>query len=130
MARDYDRSEIPTVHDLRNATPYRTERGFEQVVFRGIDQMIGFSRIGPEKPNGEPHTHPYEQMNILIEGRLGFLVDGERVDLEPYDALTIPPEIPHASRAIDGETATLLAFWPLREDRLNGTAHQREFPDL
>jgi quercetin dioxygenase-like cupin family protein len=130
MPRDYDRSEIPAVYDLESVEPYRDEPGFQQVVFRGIDQLIGFSQIGPEKPDGEPHTHPYEQMNMLVEGRLDFLVDGERVELEPYDTLAIPPEIPHTSRALEGETATLLAFWPLREDRLDGTAYQREFPEL
>ncbi len=130
MPRDYDRSAIPTVYNLRNVEPYREEQGFKQTIFRGLDQMIGFSQIGPEKPDGEPHTHPYEQTNMLVEGRLDFLVDGERVELEPYDTLVIPPEVPHTSRAVDGETATLLAFWPLREDRLDGTAYQTEFPEL
>ena len=130
MPRDYDPSEIPSVYNLQDIAPYRDEVGFEQVIFRGIDQMVGFSQITPEKPDGEPHTHPYEQLNMLVEGRLDFLVDGERVELEPYDTLMIPPEVPHTSRAVEGETATLLAFWPLREDRLEATTYQEEFPDL
>lgn len=130
MPRDYDESEIPSVYNLEDVTPYRQEQGFEQVVFRGIDQMVGFSRITPERPDSEPHTHPFEQMNMLVEGRLDFLVDGERLALEPYDTLAIPPEIPHTSRAVDGESATLLAFWPLREDRVEGTAYQDEFPEV
>ncbi|MFC7167007.1 cupin domain-containing protein [Halospeciosus flavus] len=91
MPRDYDRSEIPSVYNLEEVTPFRDEPGFQQVVFRGIDQMVGFSQVTPEKEDGEPHTHPYEQMNMLVEGRLDFLVDGERVELEPYDTLAIPP---------------------------------------
>lgn len=130
MARDYDEDAIPSVYDLEDVTPYRQEQGFEQVVFRGVDQMVGFSRITPERPDSEPHSHPFEQLNMLVEGRLDFLVDGERLELEPYDTLAIPPEIPHASRAVEGETATLLAFWPLREDRIEGTAYQEEFPEL
>lgn len=130
MARDYDEAEIPSVYNLQDVTPYRQEEGFEQVVFRGVDQMIGFSTISPERPDSEPHSHPFEQANMLVEGRLDFLVDGERLELEPYDTLTIPPEIPHTSRAVEGETATLLAFWPLREDRIDGTAYQDEFPEL
>lgn len=130
MARDYDRSAIPSVYNLEDQKPYRQEPGFEQVVFRGIDQLVGFSQIGPEKEASDPHTHPYEQLNILVEGRLDFLVDGERVELEPYDTLAIPPEIPHTSRAVENETATLLALWPLREDRIEGTDYQDEFPDL
>lgn len=130
MARDYDEDAIPSVYSLEDITPYRQEQGFEQVVFRGIDQMVGFSRISPVRPDSEPHTHPFEQMNMLVEGRLDFLVDGERLELEPYDTLAIPPGIPHTSRAVEGETATLLAFWPLREDRIEGTAYQEEFPEL
>lgn len=130
MPRDYDRSEIPAVYNLQDVAPYREETGFEQVIFRGIDQMIGYTEISPEKEDGEPHTHPYEQMNMLVEGRLDFHVDGERVELEPYDTLTIPPEIPHTSRVVEGESATLLAFWPLREDRLEATPYQKEFPEL
>ena len=129
MARDYDESAVPSVYNLREVAPYREEPGFEQVLFRGVDQMIGFSQITPEREDSEPHTHPFEQANMLVEGRLDFLVDGERLELEPYDTLAIPPEVPHTSRAVEGESATLLAFWPLREDRLDGTAYQDEFPE-
>ena len=130
MPRDYCRSAIPTVYNLQDVAPYRGEKGFQQVVFRGSDQIIGFSQISPEKPDSKPHTHPYEQMNMLIEGRLDFLVNDELVELEPYDTLAIPPEIPHTSRTVEEENATLLAFWPLREDRIEGTAYQEEFPDV
>jgi mannose-6-phosphate isomerase-like protein (cupin superfamily) len=128
MVRDYDRSAIPTAYDLDDAPTVRDEPGFEQSVFRGVDQLVGFSRIGPDYPDSAPHTHPFEQANLLVEGRVDMLVDGEVVELTPYDALTIPPEVPHTARAVAGETATLLAFWPLREDRIEGTSYQREFP--
>ncbi|MFB6117474.1 cupin domain-containing protein [Halosegnis sp.] len=130
MVRPYDREEIPAVHDLAAAPTVREEPGFKQTVFRSIDQLVGFSEITPEKADSEPHTHPYEQTNLLIEGRLDFLVDGERIELTPDDAVAIPPEIPHTSRTVPGETATLLAVWPLREDRIHGTSYQQEFPDL
>lgn len=128
MVRDYDRSAVPSVYDLADAPTVRDETGFSQSVFRGIDQLIGFSQIGPEYPDSEPHTHPFEQQNLLVAGRVEMLVDGELVALEPYDGLTIPPEVPHTARAVAGESATLLAFWPLREDRLDGTGYQDEFP--
>jgi mannose-6-phosphate isomerase-like protein (cupin superfamily) len=128
MARDYDPDSIPSTYDLSSAPAVRDEPGFRQSVFRGIDQLIGFSEIGPEYPDGEPHTHPYEQANLLVAGRVNMLVDGDVVELRPYDAVTIPPEVPHTARAVEGESATLVAFWPLREDRLEGTAYQTEFP--
>lgn len=127
MVRDYDPDEIPSVYNLQDVPPVRDEPGFRQVVFRGIDQMVGFTSITPEKEDGEPHRHPYEQTNMLVEGRLEFVVGDETVELEPYDVLEIPPEVPHTARTIDGESATLLAFWPLREDRLSATEYQKEF---
>lgn len=127
MVREYDESAIPTVHNLQSVEPGRQEPGFSQVLFRGIDQMVAFSNIGPEKEDGEPHTHPFEQMNMLVEGRLDFIVGDERVSLEPYDSLVIPPGVPHTSRALEDESAVLLAFWPLREDRVSMTDYQTEF---
>jgi quercetin dioxygenase-like cupin family protein len=128
MVRDYDRAAIPSAYDLADAPTVRDEPGFTQSVFRGVDQLIGFSQIGPAYPDGEPHTHPYEQANLLVDGRVDMLIDGEVVELRPYDAVTIPPEVPHTARAVAGESATLVAFWPLREDRLDGTEYQTEFP--
>lgn len=128
MVRDYDRSAVPSVYDLSEAPAVRDEPGFRQSVFRGIDQLIGFSEIGPAYPDSEPHTHPFEQANLLVDGRVDMLVDGETVALHPSDAVTIPPEVPHTARAVAGESATLVAFWPLREDRLDGTEYQDEFP--
>lgn len=127
MVRDYDEDAIPSVYNLREAPPVREDPAFSQVVFRGIDQMIGVTVIEPERADSEPHSHPWEQMNMLMEGQLDFLVDGERVELEQYDALTIPPGVEHTSRVVSDEQAVLLAFWPLREDRLEATDYQEEF---
>lgn len=127
MVRKYDPSEIPSVHDLRDAPVAKEGKGFEQVVFRGIDQMVGMTTIGPEREDKPQHSHPWEQTNVVMEGEVDFLVDGERISLEAFDALEIPPEVLHASRAVSDEPATLLAFWPLREDRLDATEYQTEF---
>jgi len=127
MVRDYDEAEIPSVYNLREAPPVREDPAFRQVVFRGLDQMVGLSVIGPDYPEAEPHSHPWEQTNLLVEGRLDFLVGGERVELERYDALTIPPGVEHTARAVADEPAVLVAFWPLREDRLDATGYQDEF---
>lgn len=127
MVRDYDESAIPEVHNFRDVPAHRDEPGVTQKIFRGIDQMIGFTVIEPDKPDAEPHTHPYEQSNLLIEGELDFVVGDERVSLQRYDVLDIPPEVEHTSRAVSDEPAVLLAFWPLREDRLEATRYQTEF---
>ena len=127
MVREYVESEIPSVYNLEAVPPVRDETGVTQTVFRGIDQMIGFTVIEPDAEDSPPHSHPWEQMNVLVDGELDFLVGDERISLEPYDALEIPPGVEHTSRAVSDEPATLLAFWPLREDRLSATEYQTEF---
>ena len=47
MVRGYDAAEIPSVYDLRDAPVTNEAPGFKQVIFRGIDQMIGMTTIGP-----------------------------------------------------------------------------------
>lgn len=127
MVRAYDESAIPSVYDFRSVPPHRDEEGVTQRIFRGLDQMVGFTIIEPDKPDAAPHTHPYEQVNLLVEGELDFVVGDERVSLSRYDVLAIPPEVEHTSRAVSDEPAVLLAFWPLREDRLSATEYQTEF---
>lgn len=127
MVRKYDSSEIPSVYNLADAPVAKEEPGFEQVVFRGVDQMVGMTTIESEREDKPQHSHPWEQTTIVIEGEVDFLVDGERVSLGVHDAVEIPPDVPHASRAVSEEPARLLAFWPLREDRLEATDYQAEF---
>lgn len=127
MVREYNASEIPAVYNLQEVPPVRDEPGLTQAVFRGLDQMIGFTVIYPENEDAPPHSHPWEQVNVLLEGRLDFLVGGERVSLEQYDILEIPPGVEHTSRTVADDPAVLLAVWPLREDRLAATEYQSEF---
>jgi quercetin dioxygenase-like cupin family protein len=127
MVRDYIESEIPRVYNLAEAPPAREEPGVKQMLFRGMDQMIGLTFIGAEASRSEPHTHPYEQLNMLIEGELRFIVDGEELTLTPYDTLMIPPHVPHTSEPSGDGTAVLLAFWPLREELAATTDYQSEF---
>lgn len=80
-----------------------------------------------DRPDTAPHTHPYEQINLLVEGDLDFIVGNERILLEQYDIVEIPIEIEHASRTVSDDPAILLTYWPLRENRLAETQYQAEF---
>lgn len=127
MVRNYDESEIPAVYNLEEVPPIRDEPGFTQVVYRGLDQMIAFTVVEPEKPDSEPHSHPWEQTNVLVEGEIDFIVGDGQISLEQYDVLTVPPGVEHTSRAISDEVAKMMVIWPLREDRTSGTEYQTEF---
>lgn len=127
MVREYEESEIPAVYNLQDVPAARDEEGITQKIFRGLDLMVGFTTIESDQ-KAAPHAHPWEQVNMLVDGELDFYVGGEIISLEAFDILEIPPGIEHTARSISNEPAVLLAFWPLREDRLVDTDYQREFP--
>lgn len=68
---------------------------------------------GAEVPD---HTHPHEQMGILLSGRLEFTVGGRVEVLEVGDFWRIPGDVPHSARALGGPAVALDVFHPVRED--------------
>lgn len=66
----------------------------------------------------EEHSHPHEQVGMLIEGRAHFFVgDDDRV-LGPGDMYRIPGNTKHRVVAMDNEVKALDIFTPVREDYL------------
>lgn len=128
MVRDYDDAEIPAVYNMLEVPPAREATGFTQRLFRGLDLMVGCNVVEPDKEPAEPHSHPWEQINMVVDGEIDFLVGDDRISLGPFDIVEIPPGVEHTSRVSSDEPAYLLAFWPMREDRVEATDYQSEFP--
>lgn len=65
------------------------------------------------------HSHPHEQIVVMVEGRLKLIVgDAERI-LGRDDIVVIPPNIPHEAEALE-DTVVIDIFSPPREDFLSG----------
>ncbi len=64
------------------------------------------------------HSHPHEQIGMVIEGELEFWIGDERRTLRPGDMFMIPGGVPHGARAGKGRAVTVEAFYPLREEYL------------
>ena len=62
------------------------------------------------------HSHPHEQMGIMISGRLEFTVGSVTRVLEPGDQWKIPSGVVHRVRALDGRAVALDVFHPVRDD--------------
>jgi quercetin dioxygenase-like cupin family protein len=62
------------------------------------------------------HSHPHEQMGILLEGELDFVVGEERFLARPGDMWRIPGGVPHQVTAGDQPAKALDVFHPIRED--------------
>ena len=66
----------------------------------------------------EWHSHPHEQMGILLEGELEFFIDDEHHLVHPGQMWRIPGGIRHRVVTGDKPTKALDVFCPIREDYL------------
>ena len=64
------------------------------------------------------HSHPHEQMGVMISGRAEFTVGGLTRILGPGDVWKIPGGVVHRVKALDGPALALDVFHPIREDYL------------
>ncbi|WP_246196396.1 cupin domain-containing protein [Aquisphaera giovannonii] len=64
------------------------------------------------------HSHPHQQMGVLVSGRLEFVIGGLTRILGPGDVWRIPGGVPHRARAIEGPAEAIDVFHPIREDYL------------
>ena len=72
------------------------------------------------EPNSvvQPHSHPHEQVGMVLEGRAHFFVGEEDRVLGPGDMYRIPGGVKHHVVALDNTVRALDIFHPIREDYL------------
>jgi quercetin dioxygenase-like cupin family protein len=66
----------------------------------------------------EKHSHPHEQVGIVLAGRVTFFIGGEQKTLGPGDMFRIPGNVPHKVMVLDQPAKALDVFYPVREDYL------------
>ncbi len=91
--------------------------GVEIQTVAGKNMMFSVVHLKPESVVLE-HSHPHEQMGMLLEGRLDFTIGGVTRQLGPGDIWRIPGGVLHSVRALDGPAVALDVFHPIREDYL------------
>ena len=99
--------------------------GARHSIFPGVEirtnagREMMFSLVTFEPASAVPdHSHPHEQMGIMISGRLEFHVGGETRVLGPGDLWRIPGGVVHRVRALEEKAVALDVFHPIREDYL------------
>jgi quercetin dioxygenase-like cupin family protein len=81
----------------------------------GQQMMLSLVEMDP-RAVVEPHSHPHEQMGMLLEGELTFTVGGEKKKLKPGEMWRIPGGVVHTAVAGDKPVKALDVFHPIRED--------------
>lgn len=64
------------------------------------------------------HSHPHEQIGIVISGKLRFNMDGKIWDAETGDSWCLVGDTDHSAEALE-DSVIIEVFSPVREDYLS-----------
>jgi quercetin dioxygenase-like cupin family protein len=90
--------------------------GVEIHATAGVGLMLSLVHLKPGSVVLD-HSHPHEQMGMMISGRAEFTIGGITRILGPGDIWRIPGNVVHRVRTLDdGPAVALDVFHPVRED--------------
>jgi quercetin dioxygenase-like cupin family protein len=91
---------------------------FSRQVIHGDNMTV--ARVYLKKGASVPeHSHHNEQISMMEQGSLKFVLAGVEKILKPGEILRIPPHVPHSAEALEDCLAVDL-FSPPREDWKRG----------
>lgn len=94
---------------------------FDGVTIRtvhGEKLMLSYVYLQPHSIVAE-HSHPHEQMGMVIEGTFELTIEGESRILKKGDTYLIQSDSKHSAKAFDNPAIALDIFSPPREDYIN-----------
>ncbi len=89
--------------------------GVEIFTTHGEHLMLSLVEFQPGAVVQE-HSHPHEQMGLMLEGEMEFIIGGESHHVRPGQMWRIPGGVRHMAIAGDQPVKALDVFYPIRED--------------
>ena len=98
-----------------NIAPKVLAPGVTAKIFSGEKLMFSLVTLAPDAivPT---HTHPHEQVGMMVSGTMEFTIAGETRVLSGNAMYLVPGGMPHAAKAGPGGAVALDAFAPPREE--------------
>lgn len=81
----------------------------------GEQAMINLVELGPGALVAS-HSHPHEQLGLILRGQMVLVVDGVEHPLGPMEAYALPGGIEHSGRGGPDGATVLDVFRPIREE--------------
>lgn len=81
------------------------------------DKLMLLRVDGAAGAQAPAHSHPHEQISLIMSGRVRFRVSGEERELGPGDAVHIPGGAEHEVHFLE-ETVVYDMYHPVREDMM------------
>ena len=79
--------------------------------------MLSCVTIQPNAPIAPLHSHPHEQMGMVLEGEMTLTIGEETRKLKKNDAFLVPSNVPHGLAVASEKRAIILdSFSPPREE--------------
>ena len=108
--------------ELGNMTLDQIAPGIRRFIFTLNQVMSIYFEIDPGVLVGQ-HSHPHEQMGMLIKGKMKWRIQGKETILKAPALYRIPSQEPHEAQILGEEPAIVLdIFSPIREDFLKKDA--------
>jgi len=98
-----------------NIAPKVLAPGVTAKIASGERMMLSLVTLAPNAVV-PTHSHPHEQMGMLVSGTMEFTIEGETRTLSGSGMYLVPGGVPHAAKAGPGGAVALDAFSPPREE--------------
>ena len=104
------------VSDLGSGPWHELAPGVRMSPLFGDGAMLNLLDFEPGAKVPE-HSHPHEQLGLVVEGEIVLQIDGVEHRLAPGHGFQIPGGVPHAAWTEEGKRCRVLdVFQPVRED--------------
>jgi quercetin dioxygenase-like cupin family protein len=101
--------------DPQDCSHHKLFRGVEIFTTAGDNIMLSVVEFEPHSVV-PAHSHPHEQMGLLVDGELTFTIGGETQLVKAGQMWRIPGGVEHRVVAGDKPAKALDVFHPVRED--------------
>lgn len=101
--------------DKNDCSHHRIFPGVDIYTTHGDGIMLSLVEFEPHAVV-EEHSHPHEQMGLMLEGQAEFIVGGESRTVRAGEMWSIPGGVKHKVIAGDQPVRALDVFHPIRDD--------------
>jgi quercetin dioxygenase-like cupin family protein len=105
----------PQFISFADASQYRLADGVTAKALFGEGAMLNLVELEPNAIVAR-HSHPHEQLGMILRGSMTLVVGGTDHVLEEMDAYTLPGDVEHEGIAGPEGALVLDVFRPVRED--------------
>lgn len=102
-------------YNFNDLNPKQPAEGVELKVVSGNKMTLVTFYLSPGSAMPE-HSHPHEQMGLIVKGKLELTIGDEKKTVAKGDAWHIPSDVSHKGVCLDEPAEVVEVFAPPRED--------------